>query len=166
MEIPEIEALYAVFAHYRLHDPVTSCYCGVCMGEKDNLYFQSTPLRLITPQGMVAYLWSAGIFDDGGNDFRYFFPRILEIIYLEGAIRYSAELGERAIEAFFEVVWERIKEAQYRSWEPMEIALVERFFLAYLRKYQAQNDRKGFDSAQDDLIQVGFTNASELSFEN
>jgi len=112
-----IEKIYLEFSRYRLNNPITGCYCGVCLTEEFNNDIQKIPLRNISCASMNFYLSAVGITDDNCNDFRYFLPRILEII----------QTGLSAENDLF-YIWNVFYQIDFSNWEHREIKLVEEFF--------------------------------------
>src|SRR5690349_17414992 len=100
MEIREIKDIYLLFSKYKLSNPVTGCDCPVCLSEEDNVYFQTTPLYLIRPGYLSKYFSTVGIMEGDRNDFKYFIPRILEIMYYD----------EDDDSWFFDQIWNRLTE--------------------------------------------------------
>jgi hypothetical protein len=154
MELQEIRDIYSTFSKYKLGNPVTGHYCSVCLSEEDNIYFQTTPLHLIPPFMLSKYFSSIGIMEGNGNDFKYFIPRILEIMY------HDEDDGSW----FFDQIWNRLTEAKYTSWHNGEVESINRLFAAYLKKYIRSRDKRKFELTRDILKDVGYGEASRFVY--
>jgi len=154
MKTQEIKDIYSIFSKYKLGNPVTGHYCQVCLSEEDNIYFQTTPLHLIRPGNLSRYFSSVGIMEENGNDFKYFIPRILEIMYND----------EEDGSFFFPQVWDRLSEANYTSWEKDEVEALDKLFSAYLEKYSRLKNKEQFELTRDLLNDIGFKDSSNIIY--
>lgn len=152
MDLQEIKHIYDLFSKYKLTNPVTGHYCPVCLSEDDNIYFQQTPLYQSNPLMLSKYFSSVGIMENNQNDFKYFIPRILEIVYKND--------GEGSF--FFPQVWDRLAESKYNEWHEDEVEAINDFFSIYLKKYEELNNKELFELTRDILKDVGYENDQTL----
>lgn len=151
MQPQEITNIYTLFSKYKLSNPVTGHYCPVCLSEDDNNYFQATPLQLVQPINLSRYFSSVGILEDGGNDFKYFIPRILEIIYND---------DQNDPSFFFPQVWDRLAEANYNQWKNQEVESINKLFKIYLEKEFQTKSKQEFELTRDILKDIGYNDAN------
>ena len=154
MQPQEIENIYSIFSKYKLTNPVIAHYCPVCLSEQDNTYFQTIPLHLLQPAYLSRYFSSAGILDGNHNDFKYFIPRILEIIY--------NDIDDGSF--FFPQVWDRLAEANYNQWEKKEVESINSLFQTYLEKYIQFKNKEQFKLTRDILKDIGYTDADKFMY--
>ena len=74
---------YEIFSKYKLNDKITGCYCSVCLDENYNKYLHEKPLIALQGSDFMCYIQSVDVEKGDCNDLRYFFPKFLEIIYLD-----------------------------------------------------------------------------------
>lgn len=139
-----IENLYRTFSKYKLHQKVTGCYCGVCLTEEFNSFVHDTPLTELSEDDLQFYLMAVGILDDAANDFRYFLPRILELLLK------STDQSSH----FYTIIWKILKEAtKYLSGEEMQ--LIKQFAEGWYDKAKQSNDSETVECALLDLEEAG-----------
>lgn len=149
MRPQEINNVYSLFSKYQLTNPVTGCYCNVCLDDKINTYFHTTPLQSIAAGYLSRYFSAVGIMDNNQNDFKYFIPRILELIYED----------EDDPSLFHIYVWNRLKESNYNNWDKQEIEAINAVFKIYLDKCNKMYDQRKSDLTHDILADIGYTAA-------
>lgn len=135
-----IETLYRTYSKYKLHPKVTGCYCGVCLDEEFNSYVHKTPLTEISEGYLGFYLMAVGILDDEGNDFKYFLPRILEVL-LKSSDQSSY---------FYTTVWKTLGDATKYLNEDENLLLIQ-FAKAWYEKAKLSNDSETIECAMLDL---------------
>jgi hypothetical protein len=153
MKHQAIDNLYSVFSKYSLNDKVTGHYCPLCLSEEDNVYFHIMPLNSISSWRLNTYFTSANILDGDLNDFKYFIPRIFEIVYLH----------EDNESWFHEKVWTKLSEAKYTQWTVEEVSTINQFLEYYLNQKILTNDKEQILGAIDDLKEVGYNGVINLS---
>ena len=114
---------YEVFSRYKLNTTITGCYCGVCLNEDYNKYLHEIPLNNIKGRDLMLYIQSVDIEKEGCNDLKYFFPKFLEIIYL------NIQKIEESDFCIF--IWSLLDRIDYSLWEKDEKLLVINFFSEY-----------------------------------
>ena len=127
-----LQNIYTVFSKYRLNDKISSCYCGVCMTEEFSDYLHKIPLKDLTANTLQDYISCVGIAEGDCNDFKYFLPRILELIYNESV---SADLSE-----FYIFIWGVLKNIDYSIWQEEERLVFINFFNRYWDKVKEPED--------------------------
>jgi|GEM_PF-6793924 len=144
-----INNLYSLFSKYHLNEKVTGHYCSVCLNESINEYFQQTPLREIDTSSLSIYFSSVGIFENECHDFKYFIPRILELI--------STVIPSADKSWFFDQVWIRIGESKYNEWDVAESSAINDFLEKYYTDIKKTNDMEALDYASWELKRAGYT---------
>ncbi len=112
-----IQNLYKVFSVYKLNRRIYGCYCNVCLSEEYNQYLHEKPLGELTQDDFIAYLGSCEILAGDQNDFKYFIPRMLELIVVHD--------GEHFM---YDSIFDKIGESSYHLWEYDEVEAVNNFF--------------------------------------
>jgi len=139
---PDIEAaveeMYAAFARPRPRaiDACTVC----CFTEKELRTLVETPLRELTAEQLWEYAFSALLTAGDENDLRYFWPRIVEL---------SAR-GELGVD--LEIVFEKPRRGEWRTWPQREQDAIERF----ARAQMADLARREYDFDEVDGWVCGF----------
>lgn len=139
-----IESIYQTFSNYKLHSKVTGCYCDVCLDEEFNDYVHITPLAELPEGYLQFYLTAAGILEDEGNDFKYFLPRILEVLLR----------SDDQTSYFYTIVWKILKDASKYFSEGERQALIE-FARSYYDKAKRLNNPEAVKYALLDLEEAG-----------
>lgn len=143
---PTIQHLYDTFSKYHLNEKITGHYCPLCLNEEYNNFLHNTPLKQLTAEDFIGYLTSANIIDASCNDFKYFLPRFLEIIYT----------SNEQSNIFFEQIWRTLAEANYHSWPDREKEAVNNFFKDYWDKTKKSTDKKRIEWTIGDFREIGF----------
>lgn len=118
------------------------------------MYFQTAPLNSIPPCKLSRYFSSVGILEGSGNDFKYFIPRILEIMYND----------EDDGSWFYDQLWDRLTEAKYTLWDKDEVESINRLFAAYLEKYIRSRNKSQFELTRDILLEIGYKDAAIFTY--
>jgi hypothetical protein len=121
-----IERLYAAFAVYPLRDDTNACAC--CHSKEDEKRLHRKQLREIGSAELQQYANDALLAWGDVSDFKHFLPRIFELTVAHGAEfldpqavfkklyhgewRYWPETEQRAVEHFFDVLWNCALESQ------------------------------------------------------
>ena len=79
------------------------------------------------------------------NDFKYFLPRLLQIVYE----------NEEQDGYFFEVIWVAIAKANYTLWPQQEQEVINDFAKGYLEKVKRAGDEIKIGIAFADLREAG-----------
>jgi len=141
-----VDSLYSIFSKYQLNDKITGHYCSVCLDEEYNKFLHDRPLKELGPDSFLTYLSSIDIIDESCNDFKYFIPRLLEIIYeTESHANY-----------FFEQIWQTIAKANYHSWPDNEKTEINNFFTEYWHKVKSSGDQNRIECTIDNFSEIGF----------
>ncbi len=139
-----IESLYRTFSKYKLRQKVTGCYCDLCLDEEFNSYVHKMQLAELPEDCLQFYLMAVGILEEEGNDFKYFLPRILEILLN----------SDDQSSFFYTIVWKTLGEAiKYLSEE--ERMLLKQFAEAWYSKAKQSNDSEVLECALLDLDEAG-----------
>lgn len=109
-----IESLYKVFSRYKLED-FGGCPC--CVGKSECKYLQNKPLRDLTGAELSRYAFKAMTTWGDENDFRYFLPRIFELVA-------SDELGYTD----YEVTFGKLEYAKWQTWAGKEQVAINNYF--------------------------------------
>jgi hypothetical protein len=144
MRDTKIEELYHTFSTYSLANSITGCHCNVCLDADYEAFLLTTPLRELTSNNLTAYLQSVDIIDAACNDFKYFLPRILEIIFEE---RDQSNF-------FFEAVWNVLSKPNYLLWPRHEVITMNKFFELYY-----QTVKSTFSDPRNEFIELDFQKA-------
>jgi hypothetical protein len=145
-----IKYIYQVFSKYKLNDKITGCYCGVCLTEEFNQRMHDIPLKSIQVDDLHFYTSAVGVTDDDCNDFKYFLPRILELIYKD------TDLNEP--NDFYLFIWGVLERIDYSTWEEDEVELFITFFKLYWDKMKEVTD--------GELTQLTIDNVKSTVFKN
>lgn len=145
MTDPVITNLYKTFSKYQLNQKVTGHYCEVCLNDEYNQFLHQTPLYQLTKDDLIGYLTSADIVDDTCNDFKYFLPRLLEIIWED----------DEQSHYFFDIIWQVIAKTKNNLWSLEEQKAINDFVITYMEKVQSSGDRIKIETALDDLQEAG-----------
>jgi hypothetical protein len=127
-----IKKAYSIFSKYHLHNEVTACYCGVCMTKKFSNYLHSIPLEQISVDTLQGYISCVGIAEGDCNDFKYFFPRILDVIDQE------AHLNE--FSDFYIFIFGVLERIDYSKWNDDEKEIFVTFFADYWARVKKPGD--------------------------
>ena len=127
-----IEDIYRIFSGYKLNDKITGCYCDVCLTDEFNKLMHNTPLKNLQVDDLRFYISAVGVTDDNCNDFKYFLPRMLELIYND------IDLNEP--NNFYLFIWGVLARIDYSTWKEEEVELFITFFKLYWSKVKEAND--------------------------
>lgn len=144
MKTLDIENLYRTFSTYKLREKLTGCYCNVCLNEDFNNHVHNTSLLKISEDDLEFYLMAVGILEDGGNDFKYFLPRILEIILKSND--YTSH--------FYTSVWKLLAEVT-KYLNEAEKDLLQQFGQSYYNKASQFNNFTFIEDALSELDEAG-----------
>jgi hypothetical protein len=114
-----IANLYDTFAHYPLRPVVSGCPC--CTTLSNNVLLHSKALDKLTAKDLSKYSFKALTTWGDENDFRYFLPRLLELITFDT----NDEL------AYPEIVLGKLRYAGYQAWDAQEQQAVHMFLFAF-----------------------------------
>jgi hypothetical protein len=82
-----VAGLYAAFARYKLHHPVTGCPC--CTSAEDDRRVQSKPMHQLEAADLERYAFKAVTTLGTVDDLKHFLPRLLELAAAEGKVGYA-----------------------------------------------------------------------------
>ena len=99
-----VEQLYAVFGNVPVPRQIDACPC--CLLDTEVAVLLTTPLRDLTPEQLTSYASSVTMTVGSVDDFRYFLPRILEIV-----------ATERSWWPDVEVVFGILHRAKWQQWD-------------------------------------------------
>ncbi len=118
-----VQQAYNIFSKYHLGDKVTACYCNVCMNEEFSDYLKNNPLKELSADSLNGYIGCVGIEENDYNDFKYFFPRILDLLDED---RLSPIFSD-----FYIFIWGLLEKLDYSGWEYEEQDIFIKFFDFY-----------------------------------
>ncbi|MCE9577775.1 MAG: hypothetical protein K8W52_31870 [Deltaproteobacteria bacterium] len=127
-----IAGLYAAFAGRPRPARVEGCPC--CVGDGAEAGLHRAPLRELTGDDLGRYSFKAMTTWGSVSDFAYFVPRLLE-------------LATRGADIDLEVVTEKLRYGNWRTWPAVEVAAIERFAQTIERAAQLS----GSELAEDDV---------------
>src|SRR5438128_985979 len=142
-----IEGLYATFSHYPLRPYVEGCAC--CVSPEDEARLHSKPLRELTFDDLDDYASAALLTWGDADDFRYFLPRLFELMTFD-----SIGPGHS------EIVFSKLRYAGWRTWPEGEQATVESFLSTWWRYVLARCPFTGeplWTMAGEDLCSIAQT---------
>lgn len=117
---PELESaissLYRAFRERKLADKLQGCPC--CANDSELCRLSTTPLRALGSADLEPYSWHAIWTVGTEDDFRYFVPRLLELMVREGAFQP-------------EVVAKKLRLAGWCAWSAPEQAAIHEYFRAF-----------------------------------
>lgn len=154
MKQEAIRNLYNIFSKYKLNDKITGCHCLMCMDDAYDELLHKIPLNNLTTTQLLCYIQSASIIDKSCNDFKYFIPRILEIIYEDK----NESESESESDYFIEFIWAVIAKANYHSWKHDEREAIDAFFKAYWNKVKNSGNMEIINWTVNDFKVIGFKN--------
>jgi hypothetical protein len=143
-----LEEIYDAFSKYKLNEKITGCYCPVCLTEDFNKMVHSVPLKNIQTYTLGSYVSAVGITEGDCNDFKYFLPRILELIY--------RDIEQNEAEDFHFSIWSVLQGIDYSAWDPKEVELLIRFFELYWNKTKDADDPELLDFTMDSVKSTVF----------
>jgi len=121
----QIEELYSAFSSQQRPGSIATCPC--CLSAESVCSLLATPLRKLTPEQLSDYAAKVLLTAGSNEDFRYFFPRILEISITEPGGWWPS----------IEVVLEKLVLADWQSWSVSErSALVATLNAAFAHSIQ------------------------------
>ncbi len=152
MENDLIQKAYGIFSKYYLNDYITGCNCDMCITEDYNQFLHKIPLHELTGQDLVHYVECVDTIDEKCNDFKYFFPRILEIIYNDSKIH---------DDSFFCVfVWNKLSEINFVNWPDNEKEITIEFFKNYWNETKQEEDSELVNPTIEDIKKQVFQRLS------
>ncbi len=92
-----ITRLYEAFSHESKPSVIDWCSCEACAPRDNVSVLISKPLRSLTPDELTHYASSAFLTAGSEADFKYYLPRILEILVIADNWWPSPEVVGRAI---------------------------------------------------------------------
>jgi len=113
--------LYKIFSRYKVPRRIIHQECGFCFTFADEEYLLKTPLQQLNHHIFQAWACACNITDVGEIKHKYFIPRILELLLVEGA--------------FIENIHAAIGKFHYHNtFSAKEIAAIDALFTVYLEK--------------------------------
>ncbi|MDF2578232.1 MAG: hypothetical protein K0S74_1716 [Chlamydiales bacterium] len=137
--LPEMAQLYATFAKYGPLEEMQGCPC--CFNEQIVRKLLCTPLRELSMDGLGRYCFKAMTTWGNANDFRYFLPRIAELILLEDST-YSESLKNKLLAA------------EWETWPLPERTAIIDYCLFFLQWMLDKGKYYKFESFYDDFKMV------------
>jgi hypothetical protein len=121
-----IDAVYDAFAGVPKPAAIDACP-GCFTADDEAVLLQALPLRALPPTAFSQYSLHVALTAGGGDDFRYFLPRMLEVSVTEGFGGPELGLcGFPTIDAFLG----RLRYAGWSGWARLEQAAVREFLAA------------------------------------
>ncbi len=134
---------YEIFSKYHLNDRVTGCDCTLCITNEYDEFLHKTPLLELTGAGLIIYVQSVNTMDEASNDFKYFFPRMLEIICSE-----PPTISDIDFSIF---VWNRFAEINFENWTENEKKFVIEFFRNFWNETKEPNEPELINPSIEDI---------------
>ena len=141
-----IQNIYSVFSKYQLNDKVTACYCDACMTAEYSDYLHQIPLKDLTADALYVYIGCVGISEGDCNDFKYFLPRILELLYKDTESDDSSD--------FYIFIWGVLERIDYAIWKEEEQKIFLNFFKLYWDKVKKHGDSELDDLSIDNVKKI------------
>lgn len=113
----KIGNLYKVFSKYKLKETIESCDC--CHTEDEKSILISKPLSSIEESEISNYAFSALLTIGNENDFKYFLPRVFEL------------LSKRELYIGTFVILQKLDIADWLNWSELEIKAIKDFLFAW-----------------------------------
>jgi hypothetical protein len=132
-DLPQIIAeAYQAFVHYRLEEPIGTCDC--CISPDDVKLLLNTPLTELSRDDFSHYFMAAESEDKSlvVRDMKYFLPRIMALLSRFQIDHYLCN----------ECLLLRLHCDESPYWPPNELALVQRFALAYFDLFMADVEKQ------------------------
>lgn len=114
-----VRALYRTFHRYRIDNSFEGCSCCVSQTQSDQLIKKG--LHSLSADDLRHYAMKAMTTWGTVRDFKYFLPRVLELVV------YDSDEFE------LEILFGKLKYAHMQAWDSDERLAVENFLLAYWR---------------------------------
>jgi hypothetical protein len=111
-----IDALHRAFRGRKLAGKLEGCPC--CASEAELRELSTTPLRELGRDLLESYSWNALWTVGNEDDYRYFAPRLLDLMVREGAFQ-------------AEVIGKKLRLAGWLTWTSEERAAIENYFDAF-----------------------------------
>lgn len=111
-----IDALYQAFRGRKLAGKLEGCPC--CASDAELRELSTTPLRELKTEILESYSWNALWTVGSEDDYRYFAPRLLDLMVREGAFQ-------------AEVIGKKLRLAGWTNWTSEERTAIETYFAAF-----------------------------------
>lgn len=112
-----IENLYTEFSIYPLKSKISGCPC--CVSESASEKIHSKPLKELDNNDLARYSFKAMTTWGNVNDFKYFLPRILELLCN----------NEPIIDAF--IILRKLEYGKWENWPEKEKSAIRKFLFAW-----------------------------------
>jgi hypothetical protein len=129
-----IERLYEVFARYKVRGPVPGCSC--CVPEAMSIAIARVPLRTLDHNGLYLYSHKAMTTWGDVDHFRYFLPRLCELICLPD----DDENQSRRVEVDWLCM--KLDGGKWREWPQVEQDAIAGYLLALWREIIVRGQRE------------------------
>lgn len=114
-----VEELYKVFSGYPVAPKIEGCPC--CVSEEDESSLHRTSLREMTAEDLRRYATKALTTWGTENDFKYFLPRLFELVTEKEGIVYEIDLA---------ILFGKLEYAHWNTWPSQEHAVVRDYLEA------------------------------------
>jgi hypothetical protein len=122
--------LYTIFSGYQLGEEIIGCPC--CVKEEDKNVLHVKKLNDLSLDDLTLYYFKALTTWGGVNDFKHFLPRILDLLAND----------TDTIDVL--IIFEKLKYAEWSTWDEKEQVAVKAFLLAWWRySTLSQNNLQG-----------------------
>jgi len=118
---PVIEELYRVFSPYRVGDEISGC--SHCVPADQSHFLATTPRAELSADDLDKYAFKAMTTWGNEADFKYFLPRLLELVLTEGINAFN----------FPEVLFGKLEYARWFDWPTAERRAIESYLRAFWR---------------------------------
>jgi hypothetical protein len=136
---------YKLFSSYKITGKLDVCSC--CVSEEEQAELIKTPLEKVSLETLRVYNNSATAEVIDINEFKYFLPRILELI---------AELKSPSHSV--EITLSRISYTSLENWSNAEVAFLRKFMESFFRECLTQYPFIGFENLCNVIIMFSKTN--------
>ena len=135
-----IAELYRVFSPYRVGDEISGC--SDCILAEDSHLLVTTQRASLTVQDLNKYAFKALTTWGNLTDFKYFHPRLLELVLMEGTDTFN----------FPEVLFGKLDYARWFEWSPAEQRAVNKFLHVFWRAQLTREITEPYDDSIDTAL--------------
>ncbi|WP_298782121.1 hypothetical protein [uncultured Polaribacter sp.] len=143
-----IEQLYQTFSKLTKPTKIVNYGCVSCISKDDEKYFLQTPLKKLNDHIFGGIMESGNVIEMGNECYKYFIPRILELITIEN---YDFSFS------FVEYIYRDFAKFDYKNtFNEKERRAVDNFFYSYLEQELAKPKVERDESEIFNIAETGF----------